>query len=245
MIFAAFQYGFAFGCLSFGALVTGPFTGQLCARFGAATAIIAGTLAQITCGYLFGLLHFTQNLYIFLGVSYILRLVEGCAAALAWTAALSLVTTNFPENVSKLVSMTEVSMAVGGMLGPAFGSILYNWKGFPAPFWIISSISALNVLAVAFGIPDSSHSQSDMLNPLELLKKPKVLIPILDHFICYLGNGLIDPMLGQYMNEKINSSASTVGWVFATRGLIFLLASFLSGYVCLQNFERPFFYIKL
>ena len=65
------------------------------------------------------------------------------------------------------------------------------------------------------------------------MQLPKISLSFLDNFICSMGDGMIEGMLGPHMIEKGNSTQTAVGQTFLIYALAYTLASPIAGYVSL------------
>ena len=84
---------------------------------------IFGAFMQAVCTVSFGFLTFVQDLRAFLGLSYLLRALDGIAVVVAWNAIVSILMKCFPNKVSTLMSITEMTFGLGYSVGPVIGNV--------------------------------------------------------------------------------------------------------------------------
>ena len=72
---------------------------------------------QGICGMAFGFLTYVENVNVFLGLSYAIRIFHGMADVVAWGTLLTVLMTMYPDWVSKIMAWTEIFFGLGGMIG--------------------------------------------------------------------------------------------------------------------------------
>ena len=82
-----------------------PFFGKFGARIGPKTCFNIGAVVQGLSGFLFAFLPYLDAVGWFIGLSYLLRFLEGMGTAMAWSAALGILMKIFPNKVG-LPSLT-------------------------------------------------------------------------------------------------------------------------------------------
>ena len=73
----------------------GKFGGQL----GPKRCYIIGSVLQGASGFLFSFLPYFKDVGVFIGLSYLLRFLEGMGTAMAWSAAMGILLKIFPDKV--------------------------------------------------------------------------------------------------------------------------------------------------
>ena len=124
---------------------------------------------------------------------------------------------------------------------------MYELGGFSLPFWIVGGLAIIQCFTLTFAIPklvlpseDPNGPKIDKLTVKDACRTPSIIVPFLDLFLSYLGYGLINSMLEEYMNEKTNASNFQIGWTFTSLGLVYMVASLLSGMVRSNKTENAF-----
>ncbi len=80
-----------------------PLFGKYGSRIGAKTCFNVGAVMQGISGFLFAFLPWCNTVGWFIGLSYLLRFLEGMGTAMAWSAALGILMKIFPNKVSRLL----------------------------------------------------------------------------------------------------------------------------------------------
>ena len=81
-----------------------PFFGKYGGRLGPKMCFNIGSVLQGVSGFLFGFLPYFKDVGAFIGLSYLLRFLEGLGTAMAWSAALGILMKIFPNKVGALKS---------------------------------------------------------------------------------------------------------------------------------------------
>jgi len=74
----------------------------------------------------------------FLIVSCVTRFIQGYGDSLAMATAMSIISSNFPDEKVKYISYIGASTGFGLMIGPPLGSFIYGHLGFGAVFYFFS-----------------------------------------------------------------------------------------------------------
>ena len=81
---------------------------------GAKMCFKTGSILQGVSGFLFGFLPYFKEVGAFIGLSYLLRFLEGMGTAMAWSAALGILMKIFPNKVGapKLSIISNISLDI-------------------------------------------------------------------------------------------------------------------------------------
>lgn len=232
------QYGFVFGIANLAAFIFAPIFGRYGAQIGPKILYNAGAFTQGIVGISFGFLEYVQDTGAFIGLSYLLRFLDGMADAASWGAVVSILMKLYPNKVSTIMSWTEMVFGLGYMLGPALGSALYSAGGFLLPFIVVGSWCLVVAIALYFAIPNVKPDNSDRadtgksLTLLGLLKSPTIIMPFIDNFICFSGNGMIESMLEPHLKNAAGATQMEVGLTFLILGGVYMVSTPVAGYIC-------------
>lgn len=235
------QYGFVFGVINLAALIFAPIFSHYGHRIGPKLLYNTGAVVQGLVGFSFGFLVYCNNTFVFIGLSYALRFVDGVAEAAAWGAVVSILMKIYPSKVTTIMSWTEMCFGMGYMLGPAVGSGLYMVGGFLLPFLVVGTWCLFIAVCIFFAIPsvkvdDKDGAEEETVKmPLtlrDLAKSPSILLPYFDNFVCLCGAGMIESMLEPYMKQMAGATQMDVGNTFLTLGALYMVTSPVTGYIC-------------
>ena len=94
---SATEYGLVFGIFELTVFIASPILGKNLSRFGAKKVFNIGILTTGTCCILFGLLDKIEDGRAFIGLSFIVRVVEAVGNSGFLTASFSIIAKEFPE----------------------------------------------------------------------------------------------------------------------------------------------------
>jgi multidrug resistance protein len=140
-----------------------------------------------------------------------------------------------PEKRSKGMGMIGMAFGLGFILGPALGSMTYQWFGITGPGWVamgfclLSFLMALTVLKESWN-PKDKHELAGRRPRMEQWKatmgQPVVGLLILIFFLATFGFTCFETTLGLLIGDNFNSDptqskdANLIGYLFAYCGLI-------------------------
>jgi MFS family permease len=75
-------------------------------------------------------------------LSFLSRITAGCGSALFIISSYSILTSDYPDEIGKMVALFEVVTGLGLIMGPIFGSTIYLIGGFTIACLVISIILA-------------------------------------------------------------------------------------------------------
>ena len=95
-----FEYGLVFGIVNFAAVIINPFSGTLSVNIGIKKSLCIGAVVEGLCGFLFAFLSYCQDVSHFIGLSCILRFLEGVAGSFRSCSAIGIVMAVYPAKVN-------------------------------------------------------------------------------------------------------------------------------------------------
>ena len=99
------QYGFVFGIANLSLFIFSPIFGGYSAKIGPKICFNVGAVSQGVSGFLFAFLPYVNDVGGFIGISCLLRAIEGMGTAMAWSSALGILMEIFPNKVLYTVQM--------------------------------------------------------------------------------------------------------------------------------------------
>ena len=79
---------------------------------------------------------------------------------------------------------------------------------------------------------DQECSSNKKLKLTDIFTSLRILVPYWDLFVTYLGYGLVNSMLEEYMDHEIHANEYQIDGTFTGLGLIYMVFALLSGYLC-------------
>lgn len=212
-----------FACYALAMLLATPLAGWLVDRVGHRLPMIVGLFALAASTILFATVQAFP-------VLMLARVLQGVAAAVAWTAGLALISTVFPaEERGKAFGIALSASGIGVLLGPALGGFLADAWGTHAPFVLAAVVVALDGIARLVLIRDGEHTPAE--RPGQVWRHPST--PLM-FALTALGAGLIaflEPILPLHAASVFSASSNTIGLIFAGAVLAGAVAAPIGGYL--------------
>ncbi len=83
---------------------------------------------------LFAFIGFIDLKSLFVITAIVIRLIEGMGSALILAAGTSMLSSSFPNNLSRIMSLYSASLGLGYLLGPILGALFHAIGGYYGPF---------------------------------------------------------------------------------------------------------------
>ncbi|XP_068182870.1 synaptic vesicular amine transporter [Antennarius striatus] len=207
-------------------LLTNPFIGPLTNRIGYQLPIFVGFCIMFASTIMFAF----SSTYVLLFVARALQGVGSSCSSVAGMGFLASVYTDDEER-GKAIGIALGGLALGVLVGPPFGSVMYQFAGKTAPFLILAFLAlfdgALQLLALQ---PTKMEAESQKGTPLlTLLKDPYILIAA--GAICF-GNmsiAMLEPTLPIWMMETMCSMKWELGIAFLPASISYLIGTYIFG----------------
>ncbi|KAK5907964.1 hypothetical protein CgunFtcFv8_016062 [Champsocephalus gunnari] len=212
-------------------LLVNPFIGPLTNRVGYQLPLFAGFCIMFMSTIMFAF----SSSYALLFVARSLQGVGSSCSSVAGMGMLASVYTDDEER-SHAIGIALGGLAMGVLIGPPFGSVMYEFVGKTAPFLILASLALFDgalqlfVLQPCKVAPESQKGTS----LLTLMKDPYILIAA--GAICF-GNmaiAMMEPTLPIWMMETMCSKKWQLGVAFLPASISYLIGTYIFGILALK-----------
>ncbi|CAD8134006.1 unnamed protein product [Paramecium pentaurelia] len=217
-------------------------------------------IVQAICLFLFILIYLIKSYWFITIISLISRIINGIAYSVFITSFYSYIPFLFPDEHEQKIALAEAASALGYMLGPMIGSILYAIGGFTFPFItfiIFSILCGYYIHNCQFEVTKkeceiemieinlhSQHSEPQLEQPLKYLEVLKQYDVYINALMCVMVTTSITinfPLMAQYMQDHYQIEESTVGFYMGLQPMCYTIATILITKI--QNPNKPFFMI--
>ena len=118
-----------------------PFVPQLVRIIGRKKIFYISNIIEALAIIIYGLMIYVNNYYVFIFITFTVRLIHGIGGGIAATLLYSLGTSfSSPEEIVTNLGYLEIAWSLGISIGPVLASCLYHFGGFSLPFFIIGGL---------------------------------------------------------------------------------------------------------
>ncbi|KAG7472944.1 synaptic vesicular amine transporter [Solea senegalensis] len=207
-------------------LITNPFIGPLTNRIGYQIPIFAGFCIMFLSTIMFAF----SSSYALLFLARSLQGVGSSCSSVAGMGMLASVYTNDEER-GHAIGIALGGLALGVLVGPPFGSVMYDFVGKTAPFLILAFLAVFDGALQLFVLqPTKVEPESQKGTPLlTLMKDPYIIIAA--GAICF-GNmaiAMMEPTLPLWMMETMCARKWQLGIAFLPASISYLIGTYIFG----------------
>ncbi|MGD2253149.1 MAG: MFS transporter [Anaerolineales bacterium] len=221
------QVGLLVATYAAGQLVGSPVLGRLSDRFGRRPVLLLSILGTFI-GFL--MLGFATTLWML----FVSRLLDGVTGGNVSVAQAYIADVTDEEERAKGLGLVGAAFGLGFIVGPAVGGLLSVW-GYGVPAFLAAGLSALNLVAVAFLLPESLSREDrralaarprpslSLRGLWNALNKPKVGPLFLVRFLYSLAFSTFTTIFPLYAQYRLNLNAQATGLVLTYVGVLIVL----------------------
>lgn len=202
-------------------LIANPFVGHLTNRIGYTIPMFTGFVVMFFSTVIFA---FGENYW----VLFVARAVQGIGSSCSSVAGMGMLAMTYPDDKERgnAMGLALGGLAMGVLVGPPFGGVMYEFAGKEAPFLILSSLALLDGVLQMFMLQPSVKPESQVGAPLtELLKDPYILIAAGSITFANMGIAMMEPSLPIWMYETMNSPEWQQGAAFLPASISYLIGT--------------------
>uniref|UniRef100_A0A4W3JQS7 Solute carrier family 18 member 2 n=1 Tax=Callorhinchus milii TaxID=7868 RepID=A0A4W3JQS7_CALMI len=207
-------------------LLTNPFIGPLTNRIGYQIPMFAGFIIMFISTIMFA---FSKS-YMLLFLARSLQGVGSSCSSVAGMGMLASAYTNDEER-GNAMGIALGGLAMGVLIGPPFGSVMYQFVGKTAPFLILSVLALLDGALQLFILqPSKSQPESQKGSSLfDLLRDPYILVAAGTICFANMGIAMLEPALPIWMMETMCSPKWQLGIAFVPASVSYLIGTNIFG----------------
>lgn len=215
------EVGLMFASKAMIQLIANPFVGHLTNRIGYTIPMFTGFVVMFFSTVIFA---FGENYW----VLFLARAVQGIGSSCSSVAGMGMLAMTYPDDKERgnAMGLALGGLAMGVLVGPPFGGVMYEFAGKEAPFLILSSLALLDGVLQMFMLQPSVKPESQVGAPLtELLKDPYILIAAGSITFANMGIAMMEPSLPIWMYETMNSPEWQQGAAFLPASISYLIGT--------------------
>ncbi|OQR79623.1 synaptic vesicular amine transporter-like, partial [Tropilaelaps mercedesae] len=203
-----------------------PLVGEVTNKIGYTVPMFAGFVIM-----------FLSTLVFAVGTSYgtlfFARTLQGVGSACTSVAGMGMLADKFPDDRERGNAMAVamgIGLALGVMIGPPYGGIMYEFVSRSAPFLVLAVITLLDgLLQLAILQPSISQGNIEGAPLAELLRDPYIVIAAGAITFANLGIAVLEPSLPLWLMDTMNAPKWQQGAVFLPASISYLIGTNLFG----------------
>ncbi|XP_027862308.1 synaptic vesicular amine transporter [Xiphophorus couchianus] len=207
-------------------LLTNPFIGPLTNRIGYQLPIFAGFCIMFLSTIMFAF----SSSYTLL---FLARSLQGVGSSCSSVAGMGMLASVYTDDEERghAIGIALGGLALGVLVGPPFGSVMYDFVGKTAPFLVLAFLALFDGALQLFVLqPTKVEPESQKGTPLfTLMKDPYILIAA--GAICF-GNmaiAMMEPTLPIWMMETMCTRRWQLGIAFLPASISYLIGTNIFG----------------
>lgn len=223
-----------FGVFSLVQFVVSPIFGRIAIHTGVEFLLIIGLFVGGVSTVLFGLMEYVNDSIMFLSLCILIRIFISLGCSASNTASLIIISRSWPSLLTTLVGILETSSALGYMVGPALGGVLYSLGGFILPFTILGGllIVAIPINCLLFNKREKCEviveNSNGLIRTCCNFNFIAVSLAIISGSLIW---AFIDPILERRLHSLFSLSPTIVGLVFLLTSAAYALTAPFLGYI--------------
>jgi len=251
------QLGFLTGSFAITRIITTFLGGWLADKIGRKSPIAVGLLAYSIVMTLYG---FSQDV----NQLILLRSLQGLASGIVWPVISVMVADiSLPEDRSKAMSLYEMMLFLGRVIGPGLGGVLADAFTASVPFFFCGVLAFLSMILIVFTVKETfktktdvkkHHSEKKYIPKSNLTKSkngnflrtitpyPRTFIGLcIAALVVSFSSSLIQPVLSVFAEEELGISVAGVGVLFSAMGAVMLITALPTGTLADRTGRKPMF----
>ncbi|EAR96693.2 MFS transporter (macronuclear) [Tetrahymena thermophila SB210] len=206
-----------------GSFLTSLIVGQMMGRLGKKNLMIWGLIFQSISIASFGALSNLKNDKVFIILSATSRFIQGAARSAYGSSSFGYVPQLWPDSVQKKISIMETLTALGTILGPILGQVMYTGLGNQMPFYILSFLFMCCLITIRWLPPDiKSKKDLDKVSSLKCLSNRYIFFTFMVLVAGLTAASYINTLYTEHM-ENLGLNDDISGYVYPL-GSVFYIA---------------------
>merc|ERR1711963_782546 len=220
-----FEVGVMFASKAFVQLIANPFVGPLTNRFGYSIPMFAGFVIMFVSTIIFA---FSRSY----AVLFIARALQGVGSSCSSVSGMGMLAERYPDDKERgnAMGIALGGLALGVLIGPPFGGIMYQFVGKSAPFIILAFLAlfdgGLQLLVLQ---PQVSKKEEEAPSLKTLISDPYILVAAGAITFANMGIAMLEPSLPIFMMDRMNAEKYQLGTAFLPASISYLIGTNLFG----------------
>ncbi|XP_052224886.1 synaptic vesicular amine transporter-like [Dreissena polymorpha] len=217
--------GLMFGSKALVQMLFNPFVGPITNRIGYTIPMFTGFFIMMTSTVIFA---FGETY----AVLFVARAFQGIGSACSSVAGMGMLAVRYPddEERGRAMGIALGGLALGVLIGPPFGGIMYQFAGKEAPFLILAFLAMCDGALQLFVLQPAVQPESqEGTSYITLLKDPYILIAAGSITFANMGIAMIEPSLPIWMKKTMGAQEWAEGLAFLPASISYSLGTNIFG----------------
>ncbi|KAF7285408.1 hypothetical protein GWI33_010659 [Rhynchophorus ferrugineus] len=219
------EVGMLFASKAFVQLVTNPFVGPLTHKIGYSVPMFAGFVIMFLSTIIFA---FGRSY----SVLFIARALQGIGSSCSSVSGMGMLAERYPDDKERgnAMGIALGGLALGVLIGPPFGGLMYEFVGKSAPFLILAALALGDgLLQLLMLQPSVTIQESDPPSLRSLVTDPYIVIAAGAIIFANMGIAMLEPSLPIWMMDTMGAGRWKQGVTFLPASISYLIGTNLFG----------------
>ncbi|XP_044258856.1 synaptic vesicular amine transporter [Tribolium madens] len=219
------QVGMMFASKAFVQLLANPFVGPLTHKIGYSVPMFAGFVIMFLSTIIFA---FGRSY----SVLFIARALQGVGSSCSSVSGMGMLAERYPDDKERgnAMGIALGGLALGVLIGPPFGGVMYEFVGKSAPFLILSALALGDgLLQLLMLQPSVVRQESDPPSLKALISDPYIVIAAGAITFANMGIAMLEPSLPIWMMDTMGAERWKQGVTFLPASISYLIGTNLFG----------------
>jgi MFS transporter, DHA1 family, solute carrier family 18 (vesicular amine transporter), member 1/2 len=184
--------------------------------------------------------HFLFNLYFQIvfafgrtyPVLFVARALQGIGSSCSSVSGMGMLADRYTDDKERgnAMGIALGGLALGVLIGPPFGGIMYEFVGKSAPFLVLSILALGDGMLQLFMLqPSVTHTEAEAPSLKALVMDPYILIAAGAITFANMGIAMLEPSLPLWMMDNMDASRWEQGVTFLPASISYLIGTNLFG----------------
>lgn len=206
-------------------LITNPFIGPITNRVGYSIPMFTGFVVMMISTIIFAF----ANSY---GTLFFARSIQGIGSACSSVSGMGMLADKYPDDAErgKAMGVALGGLAIGVLVGPPFGGVMYQFGGKELPFLILAVVAivdgCLQLLVLQLKVKPEPQEGTSLK---DLIRDPYILIAAGSITFANMGIAMLEPSLPMWMSDTMHAPEWQQGVAFLPASFSYLLGTNIFG----------------
>ncbi|XP_043273073.1 synaptic vesicular amine transporter isoform X2 [Venturia canescens] len=217
--------GMMFASKAFVQLLANPIVGPLTHKIGYSIPMFAGFIIMFVSTLIFA---FGRSY----SILFLARALQGIGSSCSTVSGMGMLAERYQNDKERgnVMGIALGGLALGVLIGPPFGGVMYEFVGKSAPFLVLSALALGDgVLQLLMLQPAVVYTETDPPSLKSLMMDPYIVIAAGAITFANMGIAMLEPSLPIWMMDTMGASRWKQGATFLPASISYLIGTNLFG----------------